>query len=89
LDDSEKKPLKKFADTAGPLGPFMTWGWQFALTLGFLSWFGHWLDQKFETKVLFVLIGVFMGLIGGFMNLYRMISRLPKPGPSKKEDQQL
>lgn len=89
MKEGDQKPLKKFADTAGQLGPFMTWGWQFAITLGFLAWFGHWLDQKFETKFVFVLIGVFVGLIGGFVNLYRMVSRLPKPGSSKKEDPKL
>jgi hypothetical protein len=89
LSGSDKKPLKEFADSAQQLGPFLTWGWQFALTLGFLSWSGHWLDGKFGTKVLFVLAGVFLGLFGGFYNLFRMVSNLPKPGKTKKEDQKL
>ncbi len=64
--------------TMHELGPFLTWGWQFALTLGFLAWLGHWLDQRWETSVLFLLIGVFLGLFGGFFNLFRMIAKLPK-----------
>ncbi|KAB2881080.1 AtpZ/AtpI family protein [bacterium] len=89
MNTNDKKPLKNFADSTRQLGPFMTWGWQFALTLGFLSWFGHWLDEKFETKVLFVLTGVFLGLFGGFYNLYRIVSNLPKPGRAKKEKDRL
>jgi len=89
LNANDKKPLKNFADTTHQLGPFLSWGWQFALTLGFLSWFGHWLDEKFETRVLFVLTGVFLGLFGGFYNLYRIVSNLPKPGRTKKEEDRL
>ena len=84
MNEINKKPLKNIADVSHQLGPFLTWGWQFAATLGLLSWFGHWLDVKFETKVLFVLTGVFIGLIGGFYNLYRMVSSLPKTGKAKK-----
>jgi hypothetical protein len=89
LSDGRQKPLKQFADSAQQLGPFLTWGWQFALTLGLLAWFGHWLDGKFDTKVLFVLSGIFLGLTGGFYNLYRMVSNLPKPGKTKKEEPKL
>jgi hypothetical protein len=89
LSDGNQKPLKQFADSAQHLGPFLTWGGQFALTLGLLSWLGHWLDGKLETKVLFVLLGIFLGLFGGFYNLFRMVSHLPKPGKTKKEDREL
>lgn len=89
MNENRKKPLKSFADVTHQLGPFMTWGWQFALTLGFLSWFGHWLDEKFATRVLFVLIGVFLGLFGGFYNLYRIVSHLPKTGKPKREKESL
>jgi len=57
----------------------MSWGWQFALTLGILVWAGHWADEKLETKALFVILGVFIGLFGGFWRLYRIIDALPKP----------
>lgn len=72
------KPAKTLPETLQEIGPFMTWGWQFALTLGVLAWGGHWLDQKLGTNVLFVLIGLFMGLFGGFFNLFRTVARLPK-----------
>ncbi len=69
---------KQREEERSQLMPFLTWGWQFSLTLGFLTWGGHWLDQKLETKFLFVLAGIFMGLFGGFYNLYRIVSQLPK-----------
>ena len=69
-------------------GGFLTWGWQFAITLGLLTWGGYWLDKELETKVLFTLIGIFMGLIGGFVRLYKLISRLPKSKYMKENDTQ-
>lgn len=70
--------------SGGSAAAIATWGWQFALTLGVLAWGGHWLDQHYGTKVVFVLIGLFMGLFGGFYRLFRMVSALPKD--KKKKD---
>lgn len=72
------KRAKSLAESMHEIGPFVTWGWQFALTLGVLAWGGNWLDKKLGTNVLFVLIGIFMGLFGGFFNLFRTVSRLSK-----------
>lgn len=82
--DDPKKIQKSVSETASQLGPILTWGWQFALTLGALAWIGHWLDEKFETNILFILIGIFMGLFGGFYRLFRIVAELPKPGKKIK-----
>jgi hypothetical protein len=74
---------RKREDERNQLVPFLTWGWQFAVMLGFFAWGGHWLDQKFETRILFVLIGIFLGLFGGFYHLYRIVSQLPKQNRKK------
>ena len=74
MKDEEGHPTRKLSKTTRELGPLLTWGWQFALTLGALAWFGRWLDGKFVTKVLITLMRLFMGLFGGFYNLYRIVS---------------
>jgi hypothetical protein len=58
--------------------PILTWGWQFLLTLLVFVWGGHWLDQKWGTGVTFVLIGIFMGLFGGFYKLIRIVKDMSK-----------
>ena len=68
------------------LGPIMSWGWQFALTLGVLTWGGHWADEQLGTKALFVIIGIFMGLFGGFWRLYKIVEALPKPKKKTKKE---
>ncbi|GEM_PF-3029675 len=75
----EGKIIQSVSDTSRPLIPLLTWGTQFALTLGILAWLGHWLDQELNTKVLFVLIGIFIGLFGGFYRLFQIINKLQKP----------
>ena len=46
--------------------------------MGLLTWGGYWLDKELETKALFTIVGIFMGLTGGFIRLFRLISHLPK-----------
>ncbi len=75
--------------TESGAGAFMTWGWQFALTLGLLAWSGHWMDERYETRVLFTLVGIFVGLFGGFYNLFRIVSQLPKPEKKEKKNESL
>ncbi len=81
-----KKMVVLLSGDDGSAASLISWGWQFALTLGVLVWGGHWLDQHYGTRVLFVLIGIMMGLFGGFYRLYRIISSLPQT--NKKKDSQ-
>ncbi len=64
-------------------GPILTWGWQFLLTLLVFVWGGRWLDEKWETGVTFVLIGIFMGLFGGFYKLIQIVKEMDAAGKKK------
>jgi len=64
-------------------GPILTWGWQFLLTLLVFVWGGRWLDQRWDTGVTFVLIGIFMGLFGGFYKLVRIVQDMAKEDKKK------
>jgi ATP synthase protein I len=61
--------------------------WQAALRLIGVGWYvglsilagvlaGLWLDDKFGTKPLFVMLGLFLGIVIAFYGVYRMLSLL-------------
>jgi F0F1-type ATP synthase assembly protein I len=41
---------------------------------------GWWLDTKFDTKPILLLIGLFAGLITGFYYLLKVVNKLEKTG---------
>jgi ATP synthase protein I len=52
----------------------------FCIVAGILG--GLWLDTKFHTKPIFLLIGLVLGLVAAFWGLYQML--LPMINDSKK-----
>jgi F0F1-type ATP synthase assembly protein I len=48
-------------------------GWYIAICIGGGVWFGHWLDSRMHTNVLFVLVGLGLGLVLAFWGVYRML----------------
>lgn len=48
-------------------------GIQFAAALVLFVFLGSWLDKRFGTAPLFILLGVFVGGGGGFYSLYRKV----------------
>ena len=68
--------------------------WQAALRLVGVGWYvggcivlgvfaGLWLDNKFDTKPLLVIVGLILGIVVAFYGVYRMIL----PNISKKRNQ--
>lgn len=59
----------------GPAAYLLGIGWYFAtcVVIGVVG--GRWLDGRFGTAPLFVLIGVFVGLAAAFYGCYRMLIR--------------
>jgi ATP synthase protein I len=52
-------------------------GIQFLISLLLGLYGGQWLDRKFDTKPLFLLVGVFVGAGAAFFSMYRVIMRPP------------
>lgn len=38
-------------------------------------WAGHWLDERFGTKILFLIVFVFLGIGASFYSLYELTSK--------------
>lgn len=38
-------------------------------------WAGHWLDERLGTKILFLIVFVFLGIGASFYNLYNLTSK--------------
>jgi F0F1-type ATP synthase assembly protein I len=60
-------------------------GWYVAtcLVVGVLA--GVFLDQRFETKPLFTLLGVLLGTFAGFYGLYKMVIPLLNNGSTPRK----
>ena len=54
-------------------------GLQFGIAIVAFTLLGVWLDGKFGTSPLFVLVGAAVGAGGGFYNMYRKLLRGGKP----------
>ena len=60
--------------------PFMNLGLTFAVGIGGLAWLGHWLDGRWETEPWMTLVGAVLGMVMGFVNLFRVtLPRKEKP----------
>jgi len=57
----------------------------FALARPLMAWIGGglWVDQQFNTKPLFVLVGILLGLVLAFGTMYNLV-RTPVSGRSKR-----
>ena len=65
-----RKPLKY---TFREIAPYIDLGMRLAvsLTVGVLG--GLWIDRKFHTTPLFLLVGFFLGAGSGFWSIYRTV----------------
>jgi ATP synthase protein I len=55
-------------------GRVMGVGLQFAAAIVLFLFAGKWVDSKLGTEPWFLLLGVLVGLVGGFVSLYRQLS---------------
>lgn len=66
------------------LGRSSTIGLEFAATIGVLGWLGHRLDLAVlggDAFPVFMLVGIFAGLVGGVLRMNRKLAS-PRSGPT-------
>jgi ATP synthase protein I len=59
-------------------------GIQFAVALVLFVFLGSWLDKRFQTSPLFILLGVFGGGGAAFYNLYRKVVAAQKADDERR-----
>lgn len=57
-------------------GPYLGLGSQLAVTMVAFFFLGYWLDGKFDTLPLFVIIFSMLGMFGGIYNFIRSVTQL-------------
>jgi F0F1-type ATP synthase assembly protein I len=63
---------------------FIGVGWYMALSITGGTLGGLWLDSKLDTKPVFIIAGLFIGMIVAFYGVYRMIIPLMKNNKDKE-----
>jgi ATP synthase protein I len=48
-------------------------GWYIGLCIFLGVWGGLWLDNKLNTKPVFIMVGLIIGVIAAFYGIYRML----------------
>ena len=59
-----------------------------AVVVGMFAYGGYWLDERLGTKPLLLVVGILLGLLGGFVHLLRVFApeMLPFGRRPKKPD---
>jgi len=52
---------------------FIGVGWFVGVSILLGVWGGHWLDEKFGTSPILVIVGLILGLVVAFYGVYRML----------------
>lgn len=73
---------KKLSSVRGA-GPYLGLGTQLAITMVAMFFAGYWLDKKFDTTPVFVIV---FSLFGGFAAIYNFIKTVIELG--KKKDRE-
>lgn len=55
------------------IGPYLDLGLQFAIAIGLGVGVGYLADGKLKTFPLFLILGMFLGAVAGFLNIYRAV----------------
>ena len=72
----EEKPVKKHASSFSILGPALHIGFFIVFSVLIFVLAGLWLDKKFETLPLFLILGVIASLAVSMVEVYRIIRSL-------------
>jgi len=81
-------PAKTTGDALRAAGALSTVGLAFVLALGMGFWIGDRLDAWLDTTPWLTLVGFFLGLAAGILNVYRIVSQSYPSGttPSRPAD---
>jgi ATP synthase protein I len=73
-----RKGLNDFSQSFRKAGPYLGSIYSLMASIGIFGYIGYWIDTKYETRPLFLLIGLFLGLGIGFYQFYKVLMRQEK-----------
>ena len=78
MQNKEKKEIYK------SVSPFLNFGLQMAITIVVFVFVGWWLDTKFDTSPLWILILTFIGIFGSLYSFIKKVIDIDKKPDNKK-----
>ena len=80
-EKESKSPLQKnIAGVLREFGPYLTLGFQLAVAVAVFLLIGIWLDGRFSTSPLWTLVGLAVGIAGGFIKFFKAVSEMEGNG---------
>ena len=71
-----ERPRSNLAQTYRQIGPLLSLGVQFVVSILLCFFAGRWLDGKLGTEPILLLVGVVIGGAAGFYHFFRSVLRL-------------
>lgn len=78
MNFSSENDKKQINSAFVQAGPYLSIAYFFMGSMAVLGFIGYKLDQFFNYKFVFLLSGLFMGLVLGFYHMYKVIRQLEK-----------
>ena len=77
MQNQNKKSTQRQVHSAfSKAGPYLNIGYFFIGGMILFGYIGYKMDQWLQTKVIFLLLGLFLALALGFYNMYKVISQM-------------
>jgi F0F1-type ATP synthase assembly protein I len=73
-----KKDRQSINSSFAKAGPYLNIGYFFMASMFVFGLIGHFVDTTYEYNNMFLLTGLFVGLIFGFYNMFKVISQIEK-----------
>lgn len=75
MDSNRKKSgvVDSFSKSMKEMAPFMNIGLQMSIPIVLFVFLGYWLDNKFNSSPLFILIMSALGLFAGFYHFFKAV----------------
>lgn len=69
----EEQGLSSLAEGYRKASPYIAASTSLVAAVGVFTGLGIWLDRKFDTLPWFTLVGVVIGMVGGFISFFRTV----------------
>ncbi len=77
-DPNEEKPRRIVQSFYKEFAPYLTLGFQLAAGVVLFFFIGRWVDGQLDTSPVFMLVGIFLGTIGGLIKFAKTVQDLSK-----------